>query len=158
HITTGDLLMDNGALIDGNNAACGFGRDITINLDNGDIDLATGSIIRSNSCSGGTIVLTTTAAHTADIDGTVESVGSRSGDGSGSPGGGPITIKAGCQLTVSDTGYVSSRGRDPGADLVHLEGCTVTIFGIVESTASGHVNPDNPPNHCNLDNVAHPPG
>src|SRR5262245_18156386 len=68
HITTGDLLMDNGALIDGNNAACGFGRNITINLDNGDIDLATGSIIRSNSCSGGTIVLTTTAAHTADID------------------------------------------------------------------------------------------
>ena len=65
------------------------------------------------------------------------------------PGGGTITIVAGCALTVSDTGLVSSRGRDPGADLVHLEGCAVKIFGVVESTVTaggGHVLPVNPPN------------
>ena len=52
------------------------------------------------------------------------------------PGGGPISVVAGCTLTVAGT--VSSRGLDPGADLVHLEGCDVTISGLVESTGAGH--------------------
>jgi hypothetical protein len=152
-----DFLMDAGALIDGNNAG-GFGSAITVTLTDGDVDLATGSIIRSNGLSGGAILITTTASHTANFDGLIESVGTRSGDGSGSPGGGTITLISGCALTVSDTGKVSSRGQDPGADRVHLEGCVVTIFGLVESTAAGHVNPNNPANHCNLEPAAHPPG
>ncbi len=40
---------------------------------------------------------------------------------------------------MSDAGKISSRGQDPGADLVHLEGCTVIIYGLVESTGPGHV-------------------
>ena len=53
------------------------------------------------------------------------------------PGGGPITITTGCNLTVSDTGVVSSNGLDPGADLVHLEAaCEVRILGLVESTGA----------------------
>ena len=56
---------------------------------------------------------------------------------------------------------VSSEGRDPGADLVHLEGCDVVINGLVQSIAlgsGGHALP-NPGNRCNEDNVvgeAHP--
>ncbi|MEK7880220.1 MAG: hypothetical protein AAB285_10210, partial [candidate division NC10 bacterium] len=53
--------------------------------------------------------------------------------------GGQITVDAECDLTISDTGVVSSRGQDPGADRVHLEGgCAVRIFGLVESTGPGH--------------------
>src|SRR5262249_42511159 len=48
----------------------------------------------------------------------------------------------------------------PGADLVHLQGCTVVIDGIVESTGAGHTIPNIPgkENHCNLDPAAHPVG
>ena len=60
------------------------------------------------------------------------------------PGGGPINVVAGCTLTVGGT--VSSRGTDPGADLVHLEGCDVTISGLVESTGAGHAPPVG--SHC----------
>lgn len=151
-ITSGDLIMEDGAFIDANvNAGgCpGVGGPITITLDDGDVNLKPGSVIRSNSCQGGAIVITNSAPHIIDIDGTVESVGASTGTGATQkPGGGPITIVAGCSLTVTDDGKVSSRGRDPGADLVHLEGCVVTIFGLVESTGAGHAIPNNPPNHC----------
>ena len=75
------------------------------------------------------------------------------------PGGGTITLLSACRLTVGDTGKVSSEGKDPGADLVHLEGCDVFIYGIVQSIvvlAGGHALPMIPPNHCNLDTAAHP--
>lgn len=154
-ITAGDFVMDDGALIDGNNpGSCPRrGGPITVTVDHGNVDLKTGSIIRSNSCSGGDIVITTGNAGKIDIDGTVESVGSISGTGAvQAPGGGPITVKASCDLTISDTGVVSSRGKDPGADLVHLEGCTVEIFGLVESTGVGHGVPNSPHNHCDVTN------
>ena len=154
---SGDFLMDGGALIDAGLAGSTGGK-ITVTLDDGNVDLATGSIIRSNGSSGGAIKITTTASHTANLDGLIESVGTITGVGGNQPpGGGTITIIAGCSLTVSDTGKVSSRGADPGADLVHLEACTVIIDGLVESTGSGHVNPTNPPNHCNLTPAAHDP-
>ncbi len=62
---------------------------------------------------GGFIEITTAAPGTINIDGTVESVGSNTGGSPGNQpaGGGPITIKAGCDLMISDTGVVSSRGR-----------------------------------------------
>jgi parallel beta-helix repeat protein len=161
---SGDFLMDGpagpaaGALISGD-FATGTGSAITITLADGDVDMAPGSIIRSNGKSGGAIKITTTATHIIDIDGLVESVGSVSGTGAvQAPGGGTITIVAGCELTVSDDGKISSRGLDPGADLVHLEGCTVVIDGLVESTGTGHALPNNPANHCNLDPAAHPLG
>jgi hypothetical protein len=78
-----------------------------------------------------------------DIDGLVESRGSTTVGH-----GGRITIVAGCTLTVTNEGKISSRGQDPGADLVHLEaGCEVTIYGLVESTGPGHTGA---PNSCNL--------
>ena len=43
---------------------------------------------------------------------------------------------------------ISSKGADPGADLVHLEGCDVFIDGLVQSTGPGHSVPNNPANHC----------
>src|SRR5262249_3658870 len=82
-------------------------------------------------------------------EGTIQSSGQMTGTGViQPPGGGPITVVAGCSLIVGDTGVVSSEGRDPGADLVHLEGCTVVINGVVRSSGSGHAPPNNPANHC----------
>ena len=81
--------------------------------------------------------------------GTANSASSPPVGGTQRPGGGPIFITASCNLTVSDTGVVSSKGADPGADLVHLQGgCDVLINGLVESTGVGHAPPGNPPNSC----------
>jgi hypothetical protein len=150
NITSGNLVMEAGSLIDGNVAgSCpNTGRNITVSLTTGNVDVKTGATIRSNGCSGGFIQITTSSAGLVNIDGTVESVGTISGVAGGFPGGGPITVKAGCDLTVSDTGLISSRGQDPGADLVHLEGCVVTINGRVESTGGGHAVPNNPATSC----------
>jgi hypothetical protein len=108
--------------------------------------------------SGGQIEIT--AGRTGEIDGLVLSESGESGVGAGQPrGGGPINIRAGCDLHVSDTGMVSSKGQDPGADLVHLKGCTVVIDGVVQSTApgAGHVIPADG-NLCNADTTTHPVG
>jgi hypothetical protein len=50
--------------------------------------------------------------------------------------GGHIFIVSDCGLTSQ--GRVTSKGHDLGADLVHLESCTVLIEGLVESTGKGH--------------------
>ena len=82
------------------------------------------------------------------------SEGGESGTGPNqAPGGGPITIRTCCILEVSATGVVSSKGQDPGADLVHLEGCDVNIDGLVQSTGPGHVVPHQGAtllNHCDI--------
>jgi hypothetical protein len=49
-------------------------------------------------------------------------------------------------LTIANNGKVSSRGSDPGADLVHLDACSVFINGLVESTGHGHAIPNFPHN------------
>ncbi len=152
-INSGDLLMNNGATITGGAVAtCSpeiNGAPIRITVINGSVETSAGSTIQSNGCSGGEIFVTTTGAGRITIGGVVESVAARTGTGaSQQPGGGPITIKAGCALTVNNNARVSSRGRDPGADLVHLEGCEVTILGRVESTGEGHAIPNTPKNHC----------
>ncbi len=51
--------------------------------------------------------------------------------------GGPIFLIT-CTLLIGDEGVVSSKGNDAGADLVHVEGCIVTINGLVQSTGPGH--------------------
>lgn len=111
----------------------------------GNLTIQEGAKVTANArCPAGAIVL---KGVKITVDGLVESDSRQTGVG-GRPGGGPITIDAACDLTV--TGKVSSHGRDPGADLVHLEGgCKVEIFGLVESFGRGHGVPDNPPNHCN---------
>jgi len=163
--TTGDIVLhgngipagqpgSQGALIEAmqSSGSCmgGFGGTININA-GGNITTEAGSEIDVDArCSAGSINITATG--TIDIDGLVSSAGRQTGTGGVGqpPGGGPITINAGCVLTVSDTGVVVSQGKDPGADLVHLQGCQVIIDGQVISTGSGHALPSNPPNHCHV--------
>jgi hypothetical protein len=174
----GDLVMEVGSLIDGTGNADCFGaetpftgRTVTIEttglidvkgsganscpLDNPatplvDESLAACAVIQSNGCTGGDILIE--AGTTANIDGLVLSNGTATGAGNVETqrrGGGMITIRAACELTVSDTGRVRSHGQDPGADLVHLEACTVAIYGLIESEGVGHAVPGtNNPNHC----------
>jgi hypothetical protein len=109
-----------------------------------------GSKITANArCSAGEIEIAASKGG-VDIRGLVESVSLLSGTGGAQrPGGGPISISASCDLTISGTGRVSSRGDDPGADLIHLEaGGSVFVFGLVESTGPGHVVPVQPANSC----------
>ena len=109
-----------------------------------------GSKITANArCSAGEIEIAASKGG-VDIRGLVESVSTLSGTGGAQrPGGGPISISASCDLTISGTGRVSSRGNDPGADLIHLEaGGSVFVFGLVESTGAGHVVPVQPANYC----------
>lgn len=156
---TGDIMLhgdgSKGAQISSNQTAgsCsgGKGGDITLSAGTGsgggNITTEAGSVISANArCPAGEIVI---SGSRIEIGGLVESASQLSGTGASQrPGGGPITIDAGCLLNM--TGTVSSRGRDPGGDLVHLEaGCTVAISGLVESTGPGHAVPNNPANHCN---------
>jgi hypothetical protein len=165
---SGDVLLygngTGGARITSNEGAgsCSGGKsgNITI-IAGGNIATQDGSVISAGDlskslgngfgphCPGGAIVLTA-GNGSIDVDGKVLSQSSLTGTGAVQrPGGGPITITAGCDLTVSNTGIVSSRGLDPGADLVSLTGgCSVLIDGLVESTGPGHAVPNSPPNHC----------
>ncbi len=91
-------------------------------------------------CNGGEIVIE--AGLTAIINGLVISEGTTTRGR-----GGPITITSTCTVSVGDRGQVISRGRDPGADRVHIEaGCDVLIQGLVASTGPGHT--PGVPNRC----------
>ena len=140
NITGGGFIMDGNTLIDGNIDGCNTGAAITVALTSGNVNLKPLSIVRSNSCSGGFIQITTGTRGTVDIDGLVESVGSMTGTGANQkPGGGPITTGR-VRLVVGDDGVVSSRGLDPGADLVHLEAA--------RSWSTGSWNPRGPPHRA----------
>jgi hypothetical protein len=109
----------------------GGGGDISL-LAGGNVTMGNGSEVTSTSpCGRGHITIT---GIILNLDGLVLSEG-RTTKGRG----GPIDIKASCDLIVSATGEIVSKGKDPGADRVHLEGgCTVRIFGLVASTGPGH--------------------
>src|SRR5262245_14955147 len=107
-INQGDFIMDDGAELDGDQPGCSQAAPITVQLNGGNVNLKPGSEVHSNSCQGGFIQIKTTSPGTVDIDGLVESVGTQTGAAGGKPGGGPITIVAGCELTISDEGVVSS--------------------------------------------------
>ena len=170
-VATGNVrLGDSGTAITADNTAgagCVNGHGGVINLTasgagaNIYTDPGTRISVNGDTCPAGAINIAAPNQGTIDIDGSVLSRSNKSGSGSGlgggsppqggsaQPGGGPILIDAACDLTVSATGVVSSRGKDPGADLVHLEGgCNVLIAGLVESTGVGHGVPGNPPNSC----------
>ncbi len=160
---TGNILLAGngftGARITSNQSAgsCTGGRsgNITLTSTGGDVTTQDGSVVSAGDmnagsprCPAGEIRILAPAGEIS-IGGDVLSQSTQEGTGAVQPpGGGPITIKAGCLLTISDTGVVSSRGLDPGADLVHLEGCLVQIYGLVESTGRGHGIPNSPTNHC----------
>jgi hypothetical protein len=144
----------------------GFGGNIEL-IALGDITTEDGSLVTvgsfSEPCPAGSILIQ--AALTIDIDGVVKSESGLSGTGAVQPpGGGPITIistnsdpsktvpNENCDILISGTGIVSSLGRDPGADLVHIEGCRIVIYGLVQSTGVGHAIPNSPHNHCDSTN------
>ena len=132
----GDFVMEAGALVSSRKTSgagdTGHGGNITIHVA-GDVTVPEGAQILADSPGeAGSIDIT---GKVIEIDGLVSSRGSTT-----TGRGGPISIVASCDLTISDTGVVSSRGQDPGADLVHLEGCAVRVNGLVESTGPGHAN------------------
>jgi hypothetical protein len=152
-VVDGKFTMLDGALITSSAAGNGAPGDITITV-TGDINMEPGSEVNANAAAnaGGAIVITSSLGN-IDIDGLVESTSTRSGTGAfQGPGGGPITITAFCELIITDEGIVRSVGKDPGADLVHLEACDVVIYGLVQSTGPGHAVPNSPVNHLNSTN------
>lgn len=127
----------------------GVAGNITINVA-GYIIAEPESKILADSTMSSAGAITITGGKDATLDGLIQSDSGLSGTGANQgPGGGPITIDVTCLLLVSNNGIIRSRGKDPGADLVHLSGCDVTIYGLVESTGPGHAIPNNPPNHLN---------
>ena len=143
---TGNIVIHgsgaSGARITSNQTAgsCSGGRGGNISLSaNGSIITEAGSAITSTSiCGMGEIIIV------ADVAVTLKGVVSSD---SSIGRGGPVSVSAGCTLAVAPTGRVTSQGKDPGADLVHLQGgCDVLIQGKVESTGPGHVRP--PANRC----------
>lgn len=154
--TTGNMLLRGsgalGATISahqkGTCTGGGAGGTIALTALTGMITTEQGSLITTDAnCPAGEIII---LADIIDINGKVSAYGKLSGSGLSRAGGGPITVKASCALAVGDTGVISSKGKDTGADLVHLEaGCDLIIYGLVESTGPGHAIPNSPPNRCN---------
>jgi hypothetical protein len=114
-VTSGDVLLKGGAAITSKQTAgsCngGTGGDITLTSSGGNVTTETGSLISSEGahCPAGAIAITASNGKVA-IGGTVEAPSGVTGGGSSTtqtPGGGPITIRAACELTV--TGAVSSQ-------------------------------------------------
>jgi hypothetical protein len=155
----GAFSMVSGGLITSSNLTATSGDrsagKITIDVV-GNVDVPTGATIKANSQNGNGGDIAITSGNNMDIDGSVlsQSLSGQSGSGNNQAHGGYISLKAAVNLVISNTGIVSSRGGDPGADLVHLCACNVTIYGLVESTGAGHAIPSNPPNH--LDNSFRP--
>ena len=145
--SSGDILLEGngttGAIITSNqtggSGGGAKGGKITIHSDT-NITTEAGSIISSNGSVNPAGEIDITANVAIDIDGNVLSESGVSGTGglNQKPGGGPIFISAGCNFTCEDHCTISSKGADPGADLVHIDaGCDVLIVGLVQSTATG---------------------
>lgn len=151
-IVGGSFQMDAGALITSSNLTATAGNmwagTITLYAE-GDITLAPGSVIKGNSFKGRGARIDIKGGKDKDITIGGQVLAQSTGTGAGcNPGlGGYITIVASDNLLVTDEGVVSSRGLDPGADLVHLSACYVTIYGLVESTGAGHALPTCPVSH-----------
>src|SRR5262249_44579356 len=109
---------------------------VTIPSGTGDVLVETGATITSNAASGHAGDIAVYSGHNITVPGTVEARGFQ-----GAGHGGAITLEACCDLLIGDTGIVNSQGQDPGPDRVHLQGCTVTIYGLVQSFGPAHENP-----------------
>ncbi|HYC23173.1 MAG TPA: right-handed parallel beta-helix repeat-containing protein [Candidatus Bathyarchaeia archaeon] len=130
--------------------SCSGGTAGNIQLTAGtDITTELGSQITADAfhCPAGSVVLK--AGRDISPDGLVESKSGLTGVGGNQrPGGGPVTLDAGCTVSIV-TGTIRSQGADPGANLVEVKGgCAVIILGLIESTGPGHVVPNNPANQC----------
>src|SRR5580765_3346009 len=102
----------------------------------GDILMETGTRISTSAAQSVAGDIALYAGHFITINGVVVAAGFTGGGH-----GGAITIQACCDLLVGDTGQVLSRGRDPGPDRVHLQGCSVTIYGLIASQGPAHQSP-----------------
>src|SRR5262249_28451433 len=103
------------------------------NQPQGDILIQDGATIISNSNTHRPGDLALYARHNISVFGSVLAQGT-----GGTGHGGLITIDACCDLFEGDNGQILSTGLDPGPDRVHLQGCTVTIYGVVESQGPAH--------------------
>ena len=102
----------------------------------GDIFIGIGATIISDSAASRAGDIALYAGRNITVLGTVQAQGYTTGGH-----GGAITLDACCDLLIGDTGVVSSTGLDPGPDRVHLEGCVVIIYGLVQSTGPAHAGP-----------------
>ncbi|MES2848977.1 MAG: T9SS type A sorting domain-containing protein [Bacteroidota bacterium] len=156
-IVDGNFSMQTGSLITSSNLTGTSGDrsagNIVVNLTggNGTVVMDAGSEIRANSAHGNGGDIAMTANNNITINGFIFSKdeSNQSGSGNNQAHGGFISIETPKTLTIGDTGIVSSRGFDAGADLVHLCGCEIIIYGLVESSSTGHGIPSDPPNHLN---------
>ncbi|OSZ76976.1 hypothetical protein CAP36_11125 [Chitinophagaceae bacterium IBVUCB2] len=140
----GNFTMATGAVISSSKTSgsgdTGITGDISIDV-TGPVNISAGAAIRANG-TGTSGDISITGDRNIVVAGTVESVSGMTGPGGPQPqGAGSIFIITNCNIVIEATGKVSSFGQDPGADLVHLEACTVTINGLVESTGEGHATP-----------------
>ncbi len=153
----GDLSVLGTSQIISSNLGNTDAGDINITVGNypntpgtGTFNLSAGSKIEANAgAAGGDITIK--VGRTTDIHGDILSQVLSGSTGTGATqgrDGASITIDSGCELTQYDTSTISSRGRDAGADLVHIAGCIVSISGLVESAGAGHGIPNSPANHC----------
>lgn len=133
-----------------------------ITIDVGDVNTASGDFYMEGGVTAygletGAKILSTATLRAGDISvtaggtyfaepGSVVEAGGPTGNGTANQQGAKIFLVSDCGLTSQ--GRVTSKGPDPGADLVHLESCTVLIEGLVESTGKGHA--ENAPNSCDL--------
>ncbi len=154
---TGDVVLQgngtSGAIVSANSdptgcSGSGKAGTIVIGSTRGHVTLQNGARIEaSGQCPAGEISIVSDDGDVR-VDGVVEAASGNSVvGGTTRPRGGPITIAAACKLTIDINGRVSSRGLEPGSDLVHLEsGCDTEILGRVESI--GGIVPDGLPNRC----------
>ena len=151
NMTMGGAAPAAGAIISSSSTGGGTNNGGNITIDVGDCDatpptgdlvIEPGAQVKANAQTASAGEIDINACHNMEMDGLVESASNQTGTSSTARGGGPIDLVAGCVLNISDEGKVSSRSLDPRGDRVHLEGCEVNVFGIVESVARGHANPD----------------
>ena len=166
-VVTGDMLMQAGSLISSSATGNGKAGNITITVGNfpnnppvGTFTMEPGSQVLANSeqQSAGAMLIRRGSRWTW----TAWCSRPAGSPGLGGPGAGWRADHAEVGMRADDHPgrQGEQRGAEPGADLVHLQGCVVQIDGIVQSIVTGnggHALPNNPANHCNLDPVTHTP-
>lgn len=103
-------------------------------IDSG-IRVEAGAVITSDG-NGEAGAITLLSCNRATVDGTVQARGLTT-----TGRGGPIVIVASGAFEEGAAGKISSLGGGPGADLVHLEGDSIVVAGLVESSGPGQQKP-----------------
>jgi hypothetical protein len=101
----------------------------------GGISVGAGAMIAADGA-GEAGSITLLSCHRITVDGAIQSRGLTT-----TGRGGPIALVASGDVSEGAAGTVSSRGGGPGADLVHLEGSSIEVGGLVESTGAGQQAP-----------------